>query len=326
VYLVWASAGDTIRGGILADNASSLTKALPLATGAGNRSAPSIALTSSPTGAVAVLISWIDRNPIGVQSLRTNVNLEPFPGEPVSLTNGATFEVDSPPDLPPAGFSGADQAGVPRATPAVAVAAMPGGQGLVAYNLLKDIGNRSYSRVHFRALGLRPLGSPCTAATGCSDGICTGGVCCNTPCDGICRACSADGCVVTPPSDGRCGENGVISCSSLSTTCRTYQDQPMSRCAAFGQCAESGSLAECVTFTDVPDDTACDAPCAAVLGPAVCRAGACVCPSEVLIGMEPRSIPPPDCSMGGGGPGGALPLLLLLALAFARRWVSRRRT
>jgi hypothetical protein len=47
-------------------------------------------------------------------------------------------------------------------------------------------------------------------ASGCADGYCSGGTCCNAPCDGPCEACGANGCVETPATDERCGGTGRL--------------------------------------------------------------------------------------------------------------------
>jgi hypothetical protein len=87
-------------------------------------------------------------------------------------------------------------------------------------------------------------GSPCTTAAGCQSGACVDGVCCDTPCNGPCQACSAaakgqgidgacgavaagadphDDCAADAPSscgqDGTCDGSGACAFFAMGTTC-----------------------------------------------------------------------------------------------------------
>jgi hypothetical protein len=209
-------------------------------------------------------------------------------------------------------------------TPPAPVAAAPTGEALIAYDLIETLGGKSVSRVHYRKLALLPRGAACTGAGGCADGICARGFCCDTPCDGICQACDSSGCIQTPATDDRCGASGpLLACANLSTVCRTYEDQPLNRCIAFGQCAESGSLAECDRYSNAPDGTPCSS---AACASGSCTLGTCECDSGKLPASSPRSLvsaPSGGCDVGGGGRDGIWPLLLL-ALWLARRGAPRR--
>ncbi len=64
---------------------------------------------------------------------------------------------------------------------------------------------------------------------------------------GVCAACDGTGrCILTPADDERCG---VISCKSLNTGCRTYDDLRGNRCEALGTC-KTGNGTNCVWYTD----------------------------------------------------------------------------
>src|SRR4051812_9849603 len=45
--------------------------------------------------------------------------------------------------------------------------------------------------------GNKALGAACTCASDCGSGFCVDGVCCNTTCEGLCRACNIAGTVGT---------------------------------------------------------------------------------------------------------------------------------
>lgn len=85
------------------------------------------------------------------------------------------------------------------------------------------------------------LGAGCETSDDCSEGHCVTGpdgarLCCDSNCDGLCQACSADGhCNASPPSDSRCSE---VSCPDDSV-CRDYEE-PLteSLCRGFGQCKD----------------------------------------------------------------------------------------
>jgi MYXO-CTERM domain-containing protein len=165
-------------------------------------------------------------------------------------------------------------------------------------------------------------GSPCTDPSQCADGICTRGVCCDTPCDGLCQICTADGCVGTPGSDARCGQ---ATCGPLSTQCRTYNSQKASLCVEFGQCVEGSTLADCDQAKDQPDNTPCVSP-ACANGQALCRTGECVCADEMPPPKPMRPVPGCACAVGGSArPNGAPLAALLLAAALSTWRRSRRR-
>jgi MYXO-CTERM domain-containing protein len=328
VAVVWRGGTGAIRGALLDDNAAGLTSTVQLITGSGAREAPSIAFTEAG-GVASFLVTWIDANPVGVRALRTDASLMPAKGEsPFFLSTDATFRVLAPPGTAPFGFSGADQAGYPKGTPPAGAAALPSGEALVVWGPMLIVGDVSYPRLHYRTLGLRPQGAPCEFASACANGFCTAGVCCGTMCDQICQACGVDGCIVTPSIDLRCGDTGgLIPCSSLSSTCRTYMDQPLSRCSGYGQCAEAGSLDECVLSTDAADGTSCTSP--GCSSGATCTAGSCLCPGEALPSPTVRMLTNPvpgGCSVAAGagaGDWGWLLLALLGAALWRRRLLSQ---
>jgi MYXO-CTERM domain-containing protein len=331
LMLVWR-AGDTkssngkIRGGLLDDGQHQLVaaNATDLFTG-GPKFPDSPAITfaaSSVAGASRGLVTWVESGGPAVQLV--DETLAPV-GPPLEL-------VTSPPMLPPyrgdgdlqefVFLNGADVAGHYRVVPAAATAGGASGDALVAYDILESLAGHDTPRVHYTRLGILPSGASCSGATGCSDGICTGGFCCNTSCDGICQRCGVNGCIETPRTDTRCGESGgVIACGALSTTCRAYSDLPMNLCAAFGQCAQSASLAECTQFTNAADGTACS--CTGASGS--CRAGVCDCAGLATPDMFPTRGLPAGCRVATGAapsPGSAA---LLLAIAGGVLLLRRRR-
>jgi hypothetical protein len=316
VAMAWRdqTGGEFIRGALIADGAAGLTGSpLVVASGAGTREAPAIAATDG-----VILFSWVESSPPGVRALRTTADLTTL-DTPFVVASTATLRAPLISIAPGAGGAGA--AATPRVSPPAAVAAAPSGQALIAFDLLETIAGSSVSRVHHRKLALLPRGATCSGgAGGCADGICALGVCCDTPCDGICQACGANGCVETPTSDARCG---AVSCAELSTTCRTYSDVP-GRCLRFGECAETASLAACTTWSDAADGTAC----VSVACPdGSCMGGACECAS--VIAFTPRQLAAAPaaggCAVGGAtGCGGPAALLLLGAALIAARASSRR--
>lgn len=69
-----------------------------------------------------------------------------------------------------------------------------------------------------------------------------------TPC-GLCSGCDGLGrCTKTLYDDNRCG---VIQCSSLSTSCRTYSNLTFGRCSSMGQCKVNDPSA-CTIYQDLP--------------------------------------------------------------------------
>src|SRR5262249_49368920 len=143
----------------------------------------------------------------------------------------------------------------------------------------------------------------CTTSAGCSDALCTGGRCCDKPCDGICQGCDYRGCVATPNTDNQCGSAGaMISCAAFSTHCRPYRDVPKNVCAAFGECVQPGDLDSCKAHTDAPDGTACSS--AACGGAGSCMGGSCTCMQDIATHVPPRTVPPRSLSCDASGAGG----------------------
>jgi MYXO-CTERM domain-containing protein len=328
IIVTWRSAeatAETINAGLISDNSNTVDSSAVIVDSPGKHQAPSVGYAVSSGSSGTLLFSWIDNNPVQVSAQRTDEKLNLIGGpSPFPIATVPTFTA-VPPTTIPGTFTAGDQAASPRLSSPAAVSALPTGNALVSYNQLEVIGARSYPRMFMHALGLRGLGSPCSDASGCVVGFCTGGVCCDTPCDGICQACGANGCVNTPPSDARCNPGVSISCTSLSTTCRTFQDQPLNRCVSFGECAETASLDECTTFTNAPDNTACSSDACGSMG--VCTAGDCGCMSEALPQSTVRMLtpaPPNGCSAAGGGDASSA-CLMLLGLLLLLGYRSRRR-
>jgi hypothetical protein len=331
VIAVWGAASTRstrIDAALIADNATMPKTTVTIASNAGTRQSPSVAFASSSIGNGDVFITWIDDNPLGVRAQRADGQLNLI-GNPMTLAGTQPFKVDSYPMglWAPSEFSGFDVASNPRATPPAATVALSSGEALAAYDLLVPFGGSSYSEAHFRVLGLGTTGATCTESSGCLDGICTHGICCNTSCDGICQSCGVNGCVETPASDDRCSSSPV-SCASLSTTCRTYSDLPANRCALFGQCAEGSTIADCTSYSDAPDGTACSSPSLACGNVGTCSAGRCVCTNDKDLTSTPRvAAATSGCSAlptRNGSSGSPLLLLMtLVALGLAR---SRRRS
>ncbi len=104
----------------------------------------------------------------------------------------------------------------------------------------------------------RDLGASCDTDGQCLSGHCakgaSGSVCCESSCDTPCQACSDLGvCDQTPADDPTCG---IVACSLLSDTCRTYQDITSYRCAGFGECKVVG-VVDCTDYVDAPETTLC---------------------------------------------------------------------
>lgn len=322
VIAVWrglAAGGSAIRGGIVLDDAGALSKSALLTTGnGGDPDGPSVVVSGG-----TVLVAWVEAN--GVHGLRADGDLVPVPNQPpLTFASGVrSYQVNDFPDPADTPLTGQRVAFTQRSTPPMALAAMPSGEVLVGYDLLERLAGKDTARVHQRKLGIQPRGIACTVTSGCSEGICTGGFCCDTPCDGICQRCGANGCVETPVADARCGGagGGVISCAALSTECRTYQDQPMNRCAAFNLCIEPGSLSECDTYTDAPDGTACASAAGGEHVAGACRAGVCDVPYRAA--SFPLRTESAGCGLAPGARPGGWPigwaLLAVLALGSLSR-------
>ena len=76
--------------------------------------------------------------------------------------------------------------------------------------------------------------------------------------------------MVLPDDDVACG---VVLCSTLSTTCRSFSDLTAHRCQSLGVCV-TAVPAVCTEYLDAPPSTACT--CVDVdMG--LCEEGACVC-------------------------------------------------
>jgi hypothetical protein len=111
--------------------------------------------------------------------------------------------------------------------------------------------------------GKKPDGSKCGCTEECESGFCVDGVCCNTACDDLCRACNV------PGSPGICSFIPAGSPPALPGQCEA--DAPES-CGRDGTCDGAGACRK------HPDGTACKAGrCegSAVVGAGVCADGAC---------------------------------------------------
>ncbi len=115
---------------------------------------------------------------------------------------------------------------------------------------------------------------PCADGAACESTFCVDGVCCDTPCDGICMACTA---AKTGGVDGICAfipahSDPDVDCGSFTEDC---EDRVV--CNGGGACVPSATL--CEPFRCEADGCASscadDAGCAAGLA---CVAGACVLP------------------------------------------------
>jgi hypothetical protein len=318
IVVTWVGGGKSINAALIADNDTKVTNATQIITNAGNRDVPSVGFAAAPGTNGTMLFTWIDDNPQGVQAQRTD-GLFNLIGGPFPLTTSATFKGFPPQPL--GTFTGFELAGAPRISSAAPIAVTSGGSALVSANTMVQIGDagRTYARLAVSAFGLQPRGAPCTDAGDCVDSVCTRGVCCDTPCDGVCQACGASGCIVTPPTDTRCGGAGGISCGGLTTMCRTYHDLPVNGCYAFGQCAEAGNLSECTSFDDAPDNTPCSSSACASGG--TCMGGVCACGGTPFPdgGRHLVTNAPTSCSINGRGDPSPWAALILLALLALRR-------
>jgi hypothetical protein len=169
----------------------------------------------------------------------------------------------------------------------------------------------------------KPNGGVCSIGTECESGFCVDGVCCNTACDGLCQACSAQD--QQTAQNGTCGpakagsdphddcaDDGAQSCDHDGT------------CNGAGQCANYANGAPCGATTCVDNSVTgqtCDGsgtcrsnstvPCGAFL----CTGGACTtvcasfadCSDNALCNngrCEPKRPPggpctaPADCANG----------------------------
>jgi MYXO-CTERM domain-containing protein len=173
-------------------------------------------------------------------------------------------------------------------------------------------------------LGL--LGEACGDGPACASGFCVDGVCCNDACDeGInaCRACSVaagatvDGTCITL-ADGAACDDGDL-CTASSCSAGVCNIDSLVECSASGECTEPVACDPLAGCSVVPklDGTPCSN--------GTCVNGLCT-PGEK---PEPNvPLPKPeddgcDCRVGSsrGGPGSALPLLVLLG---AGLWLRRR--
>ncbi len=334
VFLAWRNQGskDTLLGAAVSHGAAVLAApASPLFTDSSSNTRESPSMVWTPGAPGTLTVSFVQSVPAAAQALRFRADgsFAAIDAAPWTLDDGPMVRVAAGSVNPDA--AGRFAIGVQRSTPPAALAALPTGQALAALDLTASA-QKPLSRLHLRALGVLPPGVTCTDAGGCADGICTGGACCNTSCDGVCQACGTNGCVDAPATDGRCAALGpsTVSCATLSTSCRSFADVAGANdvCVGFGECAVPGDPARCVVFTDEPDGTACTAAGCTRMG--ACAGGACVCPGQALPPFVPRTAPNGcACGLAGGPPPPPGPLLLLgAALAFrlrhARRRVGRR--
>lgn len=102
-----------------------------------------------------------------------------------------------------------------------------------------------------------PLGAACASNAECASGFCVEGSCCDSACDGDCQKCGAGGlCNVSPALDFNCE---AVVCP-LDTTCRSYYEPPLNRCAEVGRCVgEEGCVAhDAEAYVVCGDGLVCD--------------------------------------------------------------------
>lgn len=123
--------------------------------------------------------------------------------------------------------------------------------------------------------GKKRLGEGCAADDECGQGNCVlgaggQGICCDVECDGLCRACGADGrCSQTPRDDARCL---AVDCPD-DNLCRDYVDDfTVNLCRGYGTCR---GAADC-TFDDLRAgaECACSAEGCRLTQGAACSTGA----------------------------------------------------
>lgn len=136
-----------------------------------------------------------------------------------------------------------------------------------------------------------PLGAACASNGECESGFCVDGSCCDSACDGDCQRCGADGrCNVSPALDFDCE---AVRCP-LATTCRSYIEPPLNRCAEVGRCA---GVEDCVVH-----DAAANVVCGDGL---VCDGnGECV-PGDGSVPIVPTPVSPASKCNGRGVADGA---------------------
>lgn len=318
VFVAWRAQGtgglESILGAPIADDAATLAKSpTQISSGTGPHLAPSVAFAVPATNAGVGLVTWIGSATQGVQAARVDDSFGLASDGVFTVQVGAMFQ--STLDLATVvSFSanGNGQSHTARYTPRVALATAPTGETLVGFTPIVALSGLGTPRVHTRKLGIVGLGGVCNGmASGCGLGFCTGGHCCDAPCDGICQACGANGCIEVPPMESRCPAMPV-SCKALSTECRVFTDPPANRCSSFGECASSADLTDCTMFTNAPDGTACSE--------GSCLTGECLAMS--VPNDFRRQLPAAGCDAGGGGRTGLfglLAVLLLAAVAWRRR-------
>ncbi|HEY3353761.1 MAG TPA: putative metal-binding motif-containing protein [Polyangia bacterium] len=106
---------------------------------------------------------------------------------------------------------------------------------------------------------------------------------------GLCSHCSGGGaCSSMPADDGNCG---TITCSSLSTTCRTYSDLTTNRCKTLGACKQAPT--DCSAYTNHPGAACatcktCDASggCTGLIGTGQSSGGACATQAASTCGTD----------------------------------------
>ncbi len=134
-------------------------------------------------------------------------------------------------------------------------------------------------------------GKTCDTETDCASGHCATGVCCDTPCDGECDACTSIAKGSGP--DGTCGAAKVGLLCGPAPTCANGEQTTQGACDGGGTCLGAG-VKPCSPYVCDAGGTcksACagDGDCAA---PATCAAGACTLP-----GGEPCAVAA-DCVSG----------------------------
>jgi hypothetical protein len=155
----------------------------------------------------------------------------------------------------------------------------------------------------------------------CQSGFCADGVCCNTPCSGVCQACRTaltgldkdkegicdnvfagldphDNCLDEEPQnpcgrDGTCNGNGACRLYPASKVCNPPQPQcsgnvvPLHHCSGLGACVPDAGGVDCAPY--------------------VCTNGACptTCPSDAACTAAAYCDLTPQGGAGGGGDAGS---------------------
>jgi hypothetical protein len=178
----------------------------------------------------------------------------------------------------------------------------------------------------------KPDGERCGAGTECQSGFCADGLCCNSSCEGLCRACNVPGqlgtCALFSSGEdpgSECGDDGVASCQrdgfcDGAGACRLYGAGKVcfpagcagatqtldSTCDGRGRCL-SGGTKSCAPYVCGPAG-ACKTSCAGpsdCLPPLACLNGVCAgaaenCGNDIDDDGDGRpDCADPDCQSAG---------------------------